>query len=201
MTPEDNDIVYTQYSPDLLGFIQRILEAVTGSGASYDSIAAFASSAWHIYSIIAFILSAIFIYGIIYSYLRLNRLRVIEAETHVTAEKIWRELHGGSKENRRWSEIQKHLESGTPNDWKLAIIESDIILGEILHEAGYAGHTIGDQLKSATSSNFATLQDAWDAHRIRNRIAHEGSDFVLTQLSAKEAVIKYQRVFKEFGVI
>jgi len=201
MTPDDNDIAYTQYAPDFLGFVQRILETATGSSASYDSIAAFLSSAWQIYSVIAFIASIAFIYGIIYSYLRLNQLSEVESESLATAEKIWRELHGELQENRRWSEIQRHLDSGTPNDWKLAIIESDIILGEILQEAGYAGHTIGDQLKSASASNFATLQDAWDAHRIRNRIAHEGSDFVLTQLSAKEAVIKYKRVFKEFGVI
>lgn len=201
MQPEDNDIVYTQYAPDFLGFIERIFETATGSSVSYDSMVAFLSSVWHIYSVIAFILSAIFIYGIIYSYLRLNQLSAIDAESHATAEKIWKELHGELAENRRWSEIQKHLDSGTPNDWKLAIIESDIILGEILHEAGYAGLTIGDQLKSASASNFATLQDAWDAHRIRNRIAHEGADFVLTQLSAKEAVIKYKRVFKEFGVL
>jgi hypothetical protein len=201
MQPNDNDILYTQYGPDFLGFIRHLLEALFGDSASYDSVVAFMSSAWQIYSVIAFILSALFIYGIIYSYLRMNQLSDIEAENHALTEKAWKELHGGNQENRRWSEIQKHLYSGTPNDWKLAIIESDIILGEILHKAGYAGQTIGDQLKSASASNFVTLQDAWDAHRIRNRIAHEGSDFVLTQLSAKEAVIKYKRVFKEFGVI
>jgi len=201
MTPEDNDIVYTQYGPNLLGFFQRVLESITGGTTSYDSIVTFLSSAWSIYSIIAFILSALFIYGIIYSYIRLNQLNEIDAANLAAAEKIWKELHGELKENRRWSEIQKHLDSGTPSDWKLAIIESDIILGEALHEAGYAGHSIGDQLKSATASSFSTLQDAWDAHRIRNRIAHEGADFVLTQLSAKEAVVKYKRVFTEFGVI
>jgi len=97
--------------------------------------------------------------------------------------------------------VQQHVASGNPNDWKLAIIEADIILGEVLHEAGYAGKTIGDQLKSASTSNFSSLQDAWDAHLIRNKIAHEGADFVLTQQAAKAAMIKYQRVFKEFGAI
>jgi hypothetical protein len=197
----DNDITYTQYGPDFLGILQRLLEVIVGGGSNKEAILAFISSAWQIYSVIAFLLTALFIYGIIYSYIRMNQLNELEAESYETARKVWKELYGGLQENRRWSEIQKHLESGTPNDWKLAIIESDIILGEILHEAGYAGQTIGSQLKSASASNFVTLQDAWDAHRIRNRIAHEGSDFVLTQLSAREAVIKYKRVFKEFGLI
>jgi len=199
MNPEDNDIVYTQYAPDFLGFFERMVNAITGSDASADSFIAFLGSAWQIYSIIAFLLSALFIYGIIYSYIRLNYWSEVDAENLDAERKKWLELNGSNKENRRWSEIQQHVASGKPNDWKLAIIEADIILGEVLHEAGYAGHSIGEQLKSASASNFATLQDAWDAHKIRNRIAHEGADFVLTQPSAKEAIIKYQRVFREFG--
>lgn len=201
MQPEDNDILYTQYSPDLLGLVRRLAEAITGSDVTYDSIVSFLHSFWYIYSIFAFLLSALFIYGIIYSYLRLNQWSEQEAKNLADAERLWKEIHGGTQENRRWLEIQKHLTSGNPNDWKLSIIEADIILGEVLHTAGYAGKTIGDQLKSASASGFSTLQDAWDAHLIRNRIAHEGADFVLTQISAKEAMIKYQRVFREFGML
>jgi len=199
--PEDNDILYTQYGPDLLGIIERLFETITGNGDAYQSVISFLATFWHVYSIIAFLLSALFIYGIIYSYIRQNQLSVIEAESMADEDRLWKELHGSTQENRRWSEIQNHLASGNPNDWKLAIIEADIILGEILQKAGYAGQTIGDQLKSASASNFATLQDAWDAHRIRNRIAHEGADFVLTQVAAKEAMVKYQRVFREFDVV
>ena len=199
--PEDNDILYTQYGPDLLGIIERLFETITGNGDAYQSVISFLATFWHVYSIIAFLLSALFIYGIIYSYIRQNQLSITEAESMADEDRLWKELHGSTQENRQWSEIESHLASGNPNDWKLAIIEANIILGEILKKAGYAGQTIGDQLKSASASNFATLQDAWDAHRIRNRIAHEGADFVLTQVAAKEAMVKYQRVFREFDVV
>ncbi len=201
MNPTDNDIIYTYYSPDFLGMFERAINAITGSGVSYDTLVAFLSSLWQVYSIIAFILSALFIYGIIYSYIRLGHWSEVDAENLENERKKWLELNGSRKENRRWSEIENHVASGQPNDWKLAIIEADIILGEILHKAGYAGNSIGEQLKSASSSNFSTLQDAWDAHKIRNKIAHEGADFVLTQSVAKEAIIKYQRVFREFEAI
>ncbi len=75
------------------------------------------------------------------------------------------------------------------------------MLGEGLKERGYAGISIGDQLKGLSPSQFASLQDAWDAHRVRNRIAHEGSDFVLTQNAAREAIVKYERSLRELGVI
>lgn len=201
MQPEDNDIVYSNYAPDFLGMFRKIAEAILGSDTSLDGVTAWLLSVWTIYSFLALLASALFIFGIIYSYIRIGQLSEIEAQNIEDAERTWRDLHGQSQENRRMAELQKHVASGNPNDWKLSIIEADIILGEVLDAAGYTGLTIGDKLKGASASNFATLQDAWDAHLIRNKIAHQGADFVLTQTTAKATMIKYQRVFKEFNLV
>jgi len=200
MNPEDNDIVYTQYGPNFSRLLDKIFEAVTGSDASWEGFLEVLSNIWSIWSVIAFIASAIFIYGIIYSYLRLGQLSEIEADALLKKEQAWKDRHSDNQENRRWKEIQSHISSENPNDWKLAIIEADIILGEVLNTAGYAGHSIGEQLKSASTASFTSTQDAWDAHLIRNKIAHEGANFILTKTMAKEAIIKYQRVFKEFDI-
>lgn len=201
MQLDDNDIIYNNYGPDLLGIFRKIAEVISGSDASAGGFLDFLSRVWEIWSIIAFLLSALFIYGIIYTYLRINQLSEEEAKNLSDAEQAWKDKHGGSQENRRWNEIQGHVSSDNPNDWKLAIIEADIILGEVLSKAGYAGHSIGEQLKGASAANFATIQDAWDAHLIRNKIAHRSADFVLTQAMAKEAMIKYERVFREFEAV
>ncbi len=198
---DDNDIVYTHFSPNFLGFFNRMSEIVTGQELGSNGFIQFLSTVWDIWSIIAFVLSALFIYGIIYSYLRLNKLQEKESQELYNEEQLWKNLNNDSQENRRWNEIQSHISSDNPNDWKLAIIEADIILGEVLENVGYAGHSIGDQLKGAKSANFTTIQDAWDAHLIRNKIAHSSDDFVLTHSVAKEAMIKYKRVFKEFDAI
>jgi hypothetical protein len=63
--------------------------------------------------------------------------------------------------------------------WKLTTC-----LAEVLRDKGYVGETVADMLKTAS---FKTVQLAWDAHGIRNRIAHEGSDFQLTEREAKRA--------------
>ena len=60
------------------------------------------------------------------------------------------------------------------------------------------GETVADMLKSAS---FKTVQLAWDAHGVRNRIAHEGSDFQLTEREAKRAFVLYESVFRELKVI
>ena len=45
----------------------------------------------------------------------------------------------------------------------------------------------------------ATLDDAWQAHKVRNQIAHAGADFVLTQKITRETIMMYKRVFEELG--
>jgi len=42
------------------------------------------------------------------------------------------------------------------------------------------------------------LEDAWDAHKVRNRIAHEGSDFLLTEHLARKTIGQFKNVFTEF---
>jgi len=201
MSPDDNDIIYSQYSPDFLGIVRSIVELFSGSDVTADGFIAWLSTVWDIYSFIAFFLSALFIIGIIYSYIRIGQLSEIEAKKLVDAEAAWRERYSGAPKHPRWEQVQAYVRSDNPNDWKQAVIEADIMLGEVLHEMGHGGLTIAEQLKSASNSSFSTIQDAWDAHKIRNRIAHEGVNFNLTQNIAKEAVYKFQRVFEELRAI
>jgi len=36
---------------------------------------------------------------------------------------------------------------------------------------------MGDKLKAVEKSDFNSIELAWEAHKARNMIAHEGSDF------------------------
>ena len=101
------------------------------------------------------------------------------------------------QKNTRWTRIQLLMQSSNPSDWKLAIIECDIMLDELLFTLGYYGNTIADKLKLIHKSDFPALQNAWDAHMIRNRIAHEGSGFELNQRDALQTFYLYEHVFKD----
>ena len=103
--------------------------------------------------------------------------------------------------NERWNHIEELIKSYNSNDWRQAIIEADLILEEMLEKIGYAGMTIGDKLKNVEPSDFNTLNQAWEAHKIRNKIAHEGSKFALSREDAERAVGLYREVFKEFYYI
>ena len=102
------------------------------------------------------------------------------------------------KDNPRFAIIQGYMSSQNEALWRIGILEADTMLDHVLREKGYQGTTVSDLLKSAS---FKTIQLAWDAHAIRNRIAHEGSAFELTEREAKRAYTLYESVFRELKAI
>ena len=102
---------------------------------------------------------------------------------------------------KRWERIQTQIASTEENDWRLAILEADIMLDEVLEAHGYVGESLGEKLKSAGTSGFRTVEQAWDAHRVRNHIAHRGTAHDLSQREAKRVISEYHQVFDEFGVL
>ncbi len=103
--------------------------------------------------------------------------------------------------NPKWMKVLEHINSPNPADWKLAILEADIILDQMLDKMGYHGATMGDKLKSIEPSDFTSLQEAWEAHKVRNAIAHEGSDYVVTKPEAERVIRLFKKVFEEFQFI
>ena len=103
--------------------------------------------------------------------------------------------------NPKWQRIEASADSLNENDWKIAIIEADIMLGDLLDKLSLPGDTIGDKLKVVERSDFRTLDDAWEAHKVRNRISHDGEGFVLNQRAAKIVIGLYRNVFEEFQII
>lgn len=199
-TPDENDLVYDTYGVDLLGLIRYLYENLIGG--NWDSFLDTLAMWWNIYSVIAIILSLLFFIGFVYAKIRYSQLSDIEQEALRDAESRWaaRHAHKGSK-NVRWEGIQTRIAENNPEAWRLAIIEADILLDETLTNAGYVGKSIGEKLKTANPLSFTTVQDAWEAHKVRNEIAHAGSDFVLTKRIAQETLVRFERVFSEFGVI
>ena len=140
----------------------------------------------------------LFIAVIIYTIIRSRELRQEELEK--LKKFIVREPSSPVK-NERWEKIQKDILSTNQSDWRLAIVEADTILDEMTRAMGYKGVDLGERLKSIESSDFETLNDAWEAHKVRNRIAHDGSAYPLTHDEAKRIIGLYEKVFREFKYI
>jgi uncharacterized membrane protein len=171
------------------------------AGFTLDGTLALLGTLWTIFVFISYALSAVFLFLYIYASIEANELDEHE-EAHIKAseEAYERQRTGGATPNR-FADMKEHISSDNPNDWKLAIIEADIILDEALKRQGYAGNSLGERLRSVSPVAMQTLDDAWEAHKVRNDIAHSGVDFVLTQKLAKDTIVRYERVFTEMGLL
>src|SRR3989344_7998757 len=89
--------------------------------------------------------------------------------------------------NVRWNEIEKHINSIREAEWKFAVIEADKLVDELLRGAGFPGDTMGDRLMNIQPGQLTTLQNLWEAHKIRNRLVHDVNYF-LRYTEAKRAV-------------
>ncbi len=140
-----------------------------------------------------------FLIGIVYCVEQLKYIRRREKEImDLKVVPAFEDVPAGEQiMSKRWESVKTHIATDNPNDWRQAIIDADIILDDILNKMGYKGESVGEKLKKVAKGDFATLDDAWEAHKVRNQIAHEGG-FTLDHHEAKAAVDKYKKVFEEF---
>ena len=197
----------------LIARVSGLLDRITIGGTSLETFwDLFVSSYLPIIRVMSVALSLALIVFIIYVTREVNK--VIAAERlklwggERQAQKITVGVPGKDQEverfefqNKRWERVVRLINSQNAPDWKLAILESDIMLGEMLDAMGYRGDSIGEQLKQIEKADFTTLDSAWEAHKIRNSIAHEGEEFLITHREAQRVIRLFEDVFIEFRYI
>ncbi len=146
--------------------------------------------------IIAGIASTVFFYGIIYSS---QKIKGIMERIHAydTAKSVPKEK---PKNVEEWKKILEKAGSGDENERKFAIIAADSLMEKILGLAGYHGENLGEKLKMIERGDLDSLDDIWEAHKVRNRIAHE-ADFSLSQNETKLAIFRFEKALKELEYI
>lgn len=161
---------------------------------------------WPTWKLVAAVVSLAALGGIIHNAWKLRTLNLEEQKIY----SVQREISGlsgpipetrVSLKNKKWETVLGYLNSGNSSDWRLAIIEADVMLEELLRNRGYLGDSIGEMLKSVDGNDFLTLDDAWEAHKVRNEIAHAGQDYQVNERETKRVIALYEKVFKEFAVI
>lgn len=150
--------------------------------------------------------SFLFLIGIAYCSIRLFQIRreediFLEGDGTFFGEgRVSEGVLGGSG-RLKWEVISKHINSESENDWRLAILEADIMLDQILRGRGFVGENLGEMLKGINKGDFQTLDQAWEAHKTRNNIAHEGINYALSAREARRIIGLFEEVFREFDYI
>lgn len=179
-------------------FFRLLYELFYGTSTAVDFAAfqAFLAHLWLWIVVVGYVGATAALFFIVYATMRVYELRQREKEQYG-------EIHLAHEDvvSPRWRHIQDLIASVNPSDWRTAIMEADIMLDEMLTRQGYTGAGVGEKLKEVEAADFDSLQDAWEAHKVRNQIAHQGSSFDLSETLARRTIGRYEVVFREFGAI
>ncbi len=94
---------------------------------------------------------------------------------------------------KKWKKVKKRLDSLNEANWKLAIIEGEELVEEVLEKMGYKGEGLREKLKGVDESQIKNIPDLISSYDIFINILAD-PDYKLT----KEKAIKCFTAFEEF---
>jgi len=146
---------------------------------------------WLLILKISFIVFSLFLLGfIIFALIKttwLKRLIIYDLQEFLTYRP-----YGSRKSEKDWQKIKNRLETDMESEYKLAVIEADSIFNEILKRMGFGGESLGERLEKLTVASLPNINEAREAHKIRNNIIHDPT-YKLTLDEAKKIIIIYEK--------
>jgi hypothetical protein len=110
------------------------------------------------------------------------------------------ELEGLStqKIKQLWEQIEQSAKQGKLGG-KIAVIEADKLLDNVLKSMLFPGETMGERLKMA-GYKYPGIREVWTAHRVRNRLVHE-TDYELRDRDVRETLDDFKKALRELNVL
>ena len=112
-----------------------------------------------------------------------------------------REKTTQSPKMKQWEAITTLFKASDPTGWRMAIIDADTMLEELVTEMGHQGDSFGEKLMSLRRDGVSWTDAAWDVHLLRNKLAHEGSRYNLTDREAFRAYKIYENILMGTGYL
>jgi len=107
--------------------------------------------------------------------------------------------YGVKKMAKIWSKIKGRLEAGSESEYKLAVIEADSMLNDVLERMGFKGEILGDRLKQVTTDILPNIEETREAHKVRNNIVYD-PDYKLTLDQAQKVLKTYEQALRDLQV-
>ena len=100
--------------------------------------------------------------------------------------------------SRRWKKIREKLDTGVEAEYKLAIIEADDFLGELLEERGFLEKSFDESIKKAGKGMLPNLEEILASHEVRNSIVYN-PDYKIEAERAKSILAIYESAVTNLG--
>ncbi|MDD5589749.1 MAG: hypothetical protein PHQ47_01070 [Candidatus Portnoybacteria bacterium] len=104
------------------------------------------------------------------------------------------------KFEQKWNQIKIRIETGDETNLKMAVIEADSMLDEILKRMSLPGKDMGERLEQISKNHLPSIDDVWEAHRLRNTIVHN-PDIGISHKEAEKSIEAYEKALKELEAL
>jgi uncharacterized membrane protein len=153
--------------------------------------------------ILSAVISIAFIIGSIYSWIEIQKISEAQAqsrEEHFSRSQKKKDTKSNLN-NDHWNHVKGMFQSPDSTAWRMAVIDADAMLEDLITDLGFQEGNFGDKLKAMQQAGVPWVQSAWDVHLLRNRLAHEGSKYPLNNREAYQAFKVYESIFQNTGYL
>lgn len=109
------------------------------------------------------------------------------------------QAYGAREISKKWDKIKKRIESGTESDYKLAIIDADDLLMEVLDSRGYDSEDFQGSIDKISRMMTVSTDEVLNAHEMRNSVVYN-TDYMLSTDQAKKILDVYESAIKSIGL-
>ena len=106
---------------------------------------------------------------------------------------------GAPRIRGRWRRIMQRLDSGSEAEYKLAIMEADTLLDEVLQKMRVSGSNVDERLQRVTPLMLPSIEELRTAHQARNSVVYD-VDYRLGLQEARRILDVYQKAFEELDL-
>ena len=125
----------------------------------------------------------------------LNKIFLYDVQEFLTYKHF-----GLSKTKKKWEEIERYFNKGTEPEMKLALVEADSLLNNILRVMDYPGKDLTLRLESINTNILENLEDIKKYHRIYSNIVHDPT-YRLDYKMAGDALKSYREALVNLDVL
>ncbi|MEK7654333.1 MAG: hypothetical protein AAB345_03600 [Patescibacteria group bacterium] len=151
----------------------------------------------YIFEILSLIISGVLIWGIFYTATQSNFfVKRIEEWMDWLG---WGDV-GKMRQLSAWKKILRRMRKESSSEWKIAIIEADRLMDDLIRVSGLRALTSDDRYKQLGPEDMPNLVELLEAHQIRNRCAQD-PDFQLSKEEAIRALRIFKKSLQEFGLL
>ncbi|MFA6183802.1 MAG: hypothetical protein WC682_01730 [Parcubacteria group bacterium] len=104
------------------------------------------------------------------------------------------------KMQRTWQEIENRLKTKSISQYKVAILEADKLVDEVLMNIGFGGVNMKERLEKANVNQVEEIDNLIEAHEIRNKIIQD-DNFHVDKTEAARVIELYREFLDNMEII